>query len=117
MTSLSFREAATNAVRYWERMRLVYNGVLLVVVLASFVALYPGSRQSLTIHLGLFLFLLGVLANVAYCGAYVVDVFAQMTGYESLWRRFRWVLFAIGMLFAGILAYLWSTGLFSSPPK
>jgi hypothetical protein len=114
MAALSFREAATNAVRYWERMRLVYNGVLLLVVLGCFVALYPGSRETFTVHLGLLLFLLAVLANVAYSAAYFVDVFAQMTGYQVLWQRLRWVLFSIGLLFAGILTYFWATGLFSS---
>jgi hypothetical protein len=96
-------------------MRLVYNGVLLIIVVISFFALYPASRQNFTVQLGLFLFLLAVLANVAYCAAYVVDVFAQMTGYETLWLKLRWVLFSIGILFAGIITYLWTTGLFSSP--
>jgi hypothetical protein len=114
MSGLTFREAATNAIRYWERMRLVYNGVLLLVVLVSFIALYPGSRQNMSVHLGLLLFLLAVLANVAYCAAYVVDVFAQLTGYQSLWQKLRWVLFSIGVVFAGIITYFWTIGLFSS---
>jgi hypothetical protein len=114
MSGLTFREAATNAIRYWERMRLVYNGVLLLIVVISFFALYPGSRQNLSVHLGLFLFLLAVLANAAYSVAYIVEVFAQMTGYQTLWLKLRWVLFSIGVLFAGIITYFWTIGLFSS---
>jgi hypothetical protein len=113
MSGLTFREAATNAIRYWERMRPVYNGILLLIVLASFFVLYPNSRQNLSVHLGLLLFLLAVLANVAYCSAYVVDVFAQMTGYQTLWLKLRWALFSIGVIFAGILTYFWTIGLFS----
>jgi hypothetical protein len=53
-----------------------------------------------------------VLANVAYCAAYLADVFAQWSSYRDLWRRIRWVLFAVGMLFAGILTRFIAIGIF-----
>jgi hypothetical protein len=73
--------------------------------------------------LGLFmlavLVMLAVLANVAYCAAYPVDVFVQMSGLRETWRSSRWVLFLIGMIFAGILTRwiaLGTLGLRSSTP-
>ena len=41
-----------------------------------------------------------MLANVAYCAAYVVDVFVRMSGFREQWRAYRWMLFFIGMSFA-----------------
>jgi len=55
---------------------------------------------------------LAVLANVAYCAAYVVDVFVQMSGFREQWRAYRWMLFFIGMSFAAILARFWALGMF-----
>jgi len=37
----------------------------------------------------LLLFLLAVLANVACCAAYVVDIFAS--GYREQWWKLRWI--------------------------
>jgi hypothetical protein len=55
-----------------------------------------------------------VLANVAYCAAYVPDVFAQMSSLRDSWLRYRWVLFVVGLAFAAVLAHFWSLGLFSA---
>jgi hypothetical protein len=54
------------------------------------------------------------LANVAYCAAYPVDMFAQASGFRNVWRTKRWVLLAIGLLFAGILTRYWAIAMFSS---
>jgi hypothetical protein len=42
-----------------------------------------------------------------------VDIFAQTSGFREQWRNLRWVLFAIGLVFAAILTRFWSMGLFS----
>ena len=42
---------------------------------------------------------MAVLANVAYCAAYVVDIFAS--GYRKQWWKLR-IIFKIGLLFAAI---------------
>lgn len=55
-----------------------------------------------------------VLVNVAYYAAYPVDVFAQMSGVREIWRTKRWVLFAIGMIFAGILTRWSAITMFSA---
>jgi hypothetical protein len=106
------RAALSNAIGYWERRRIGYNAVLLAVVGAVFAMGWPASRARLSVNAFLILFALAVLANVAYCAAYVVDVAAQMSTFRDTWLRRRWLLAVIGTAFAGVLAYFLSTGLF-----
>ena len=114
METPGYREVASDAIRYWEIKRVFYNLALAGVVLIHFFAAWPGSGEILQVDALLGLFLLAVLANVAYCATYIVDIFAQMTGYRELWRNFRWVLFAIGLLFAAVLTHFFSSGIFSA---
>src|SRR5690348_11022321 len=72
MSTTTFREAASNAIRFWEKARIGYNLVLAIVVAAYFIAALPASRSMLTVDLALGLFLLAVLANVAFCAAYPI---------------------------------------------
>jgi|SRR5579864_6841947 hypothetical protein len=109
----SLRDSLTDAIRYWEPRRLTYNALLAAVVATYFVLDYPRSKTALSLDMALLLFLLGVLANVAYCAAYVVDLFAQASGFRDQWRTYRWILFSIGVLFAGVLTRFWAVGLFS----
>lgn len=102
----------TSAIRYWEPRRLIYNAVLAAIVLVYFVLGYPASRRGLIVH-AQFIFVLAVLANVAYCAAYPVDIFAQASGYRDRWLKYRWVVFAIGLLFAGVLTHFWAAGIFA----
>jgi len=103
MDAEALRDWATDAIRYWEPRRLAYNIVLTAVVLIYFGLNYPKSLDVLSIDLALGVFLLAVLANVAYCAAYVVDIFAQASGFREGWRKRRWVLFGIGTLFAAVI--------------
>jgi len=112
MDAITIRERATEAIRYWESRRLAYNAVLLAIVVIYFYLGLPHSRQMATLNGILLLFLLAVLSNVAYCAAYVVDIFAQLSGFREEWRRFRWILFAIGIGFAAVLTRFWVMGLF-----
>jgi hypothetical protein len=114
MDGLGFRESVTDALRFWEPRRLIYNAVLAIIVLAHFGIHYSAAKTSLSVNFGLGVFLLAVLANVAYCAAYLPDIFAQMSGYRETWRKYRWVLFVIGTLFAGILTHFFSYVLFAS---
>jgi hypothetical protein len=66
----------------------------------------------LSLDFALSLFLLAVLANVAYCAAYVVDIFAQASAYREQWRKYRWVVFIIGMLFAGVITRFFARSMF-----
>jgi hypothetical protein len=112
MADVSVREALSQAIRYWEPRRLLYNALLLIVVAAVFVLGLPISRSQLNLNLMLFLFVLAVLANVAYCACYVVDVVAQLSDFRATWLRFRWTLFVVGVAFAGVLTYFFATGIF-----
>jgi hypothetical protein len=50
---------------------------------------------------------LAVLANVCYCAAYAVDIPLQWSSFRPTWRRWRFGLWLVGMLFATILANYW----------
>jgi hypothetical protein len=114
MTTSALRECVTDAIRYWEHRRILYNAVLAIVVLVYFVAGLPMSRQSLSLDTLLGIFLLAVLANVVYCAAYVPDVFAQMSAFRERWRDLRAILFVVGLIFAGILTRFWAIGMFEA---
>jgi hypothetical protein len=57
--------------------------------------------------------MLAVLANVAYCAAYPVDVLALLSDFRATWLRRRWMLLVVGMLFAAVPAHFISRGMFS----
>ena len=103
---------AANALRYWEPRRLVYNAVLLSVVVAHFLVAWPASREKLSFDLLLGLFILAVLANVAYCAVYVADLFVQFSGLDEAWRRGRVVLLIVGTTFAATIAHFVTQGNF-----
>ena len=108
------REVVTNALRYWEPHRIVYNMVLAAVVLAHFAAAWPASQAAVSLNGLLLLFILVVLANVAYCAAYLGDVFVQLSGFDQAWYRWRWLLFVVGTLFAAVITRFFSLGFFSA---
>jgi len=115
VSAVTVREIITDAVRYWELRRIVYNLVLVGITAAIFVAGWPDSREVMWMNPGgslLALFILAVLANIAYCSAYAVDIMMQYSEYRPYWLQFRWTLFALGLLFAGSLAVWFSLLLF-----
>ncbi len=107
------REFATDALRYWEFRRLFYNLLLAVIVAGHFFAAWPVSKERITINGVLSLFLLVVLANVAYSVVYVADVFIQLSGFREGRSRWRLVLLLVGFAFAAVLAHFFSTGIFT----
>jgi hypothetical protein len=113
MTEIAARDALSDAIRYWEPRRILYNGVLLLVVAVTYWANLPASRAIVNADSLQVLFVLAVLANVAYCAAYAVDVVAQISAFRDRWRRWRWVLLVIGVLFAAVLAHFFLGGLFA----
>lgn len=98
---------------YWEPRRILYNGALGLVVLGTVAAHWPQSKLQLSIPMALLVFVLAVLANVCYCAAYIPDLFAQSSGFRDLWVRVRWIVLALGIAFAGALAWFFAEALFS----
>jgi hypothetical protein len=106
------REILTDALRFWEWRRLFYNLALAAVVLFKFAHAWPASKAILTFDGALGLFLLAVLANVAYCAAYLVEVLVQFSEFREPWRKWRFVLWIVGTAFAVVLAHFFTTGMF-----
>jgi len=107
----TFREIITNAVRYWEVRRIFYNVALAIVVLWCFASAWPESRQVLNVESGLFLFILAILANVAYCAAYLPDIALQYSSMRAGWLEWRFLLLVIGTLFAAALTFFWASSI------
>jgi hypothetical protein len=103
MEAQTLRESVTAAIRFWEPRRLIYTGALASIVLIYFGMNYPASKAVVSIDSILVLFLMAVLANVAYCAAYLVDIFVRSSGYLEQWRKYRWLVFVVGLLFAAIV--------------
>jgi hypothetical protein len=112
MESVTVRDSLTDAIAFWEPRRVIYNLVLALVVVIYFVVGYPASKAVLSIDFALGLFLLAVVANVAYCAAYLADVFVQVSGFREIWQRSRWVLFVIGTTVAAVITRFIAMGMF-----
>jgi len=110
-TRAKFGAYVADALRYWEPRRALYNLVLLAVVVAHIVAGWPASKSLLTRDSLFVLFILAVLANVAYCAAYAVDLFVQYSELRGTWARWRWTLFVVGTAFAAAITHFFTMGL------
>jgi len=106
------RTALTEAIRYWEPRRVLYNLALAIVTGTVYMANFPHSRREVTADTVQALVVLAVLANVAYCAAYAIDVPAQLSDWRAPWLRVRWVLLAVGLVTAAILTNFFAGGLF-----
>lgn len=106
------RNALSEAIRYWEPRRILFNLVLAIVTGTVYMANFPHVRREFSVDTAQALVVFAVLANVAYCAAYPVDVLAQLSALRATWLRFRWVLLLVGVVFASILANRVSGGLF-----
>lgn len=112
MDEIPLRDLISNAIRFWERGRILYNGTLALIFCYYFLAAWPASKSLVTLNAVLILFILAILANIAYCAAYIIDIFAQLSSLRLSWLRFRWVLFLVGLLFASIITRFFSMGIF-----
>jgi len=115
VSGIPYPEMLANAIRFWERGRLFYNATLALIVALYFFAGWPASLVAITLDHSLQLFLQAVVANVLFCAAYPVDVFVQLSTLREHWLRFRWVLFAIGLAFAGVITRFIARELFLGP--
>ena len=105
--TVTFRQMVDSALRFWEPCRLIYNGVLALIVLWMF------NRWVMPEGLGwhdlpaylMGFFVLAVIANILYCAAYVVDIFMQFSSYRASWIMSRRLAFTVGLMFAMALTY------------
>jgi hypothetical protein len=95
------------APRFWERARVLYNAILTLVVLLWIVLTWPHFRPSLTLGAFEAMAVLALLANLCYSAAYVAEFFMQALLPIVHWRRFRKILWILGMLFALVLENYW----------
>src|SRR5262249_1142756 len=116
MSSVTTSEILTDAIRYWEPRRIPYNAVLSLIVIVVFAMNWPAAGTRVGADLLQMLFVLAVLANVAYCAVYVADVTVQLSAFRSTWKRRRWMLFALGLLFAAVLTRFLATKPFGQGP-
>lgn len=95
------------ALHFWERGRLLYNAILILIVLLWFTLTWPHFRPSLTLgSLEAFL-VLGLGANLCYSAAYLAEFFIQLLAPGVARRRARIALFVLGTLFALVLENYW----------
>ena len=109
------REMATDALRYWEPRRLLYNLLLAAIVTVYFVAGWPESARTISLNGILMLFGLAVMANVVYCAAYVADIFGQLSQFREQRGTWRMVILLIGFAFAATITRFFALGFFLSP--
>lgn len=102
-----FKELLSDAIRYWERKRVIYNLIIVSVVATWILATWPHFRPAMHLFPLFQLFVLGVIANALYCAAYFVDIPMQSSDVAADWRRWRWLLWTLGMLLAFVLTNYW----------
>jgi hypothetical protein len=103
----TFKGSLADAARFWERGRVLYNLILIGVVVTWIVASWPHFRPAMHLFHLFQLIVLGLIANAFYCAAYFVDIPMQSSGVGLNWRRWRWALWALGMLLAFLLTNYW----------
>ncbi|HKV27182.1 MAG TPA: hypothetical protein VJN90_02755 [Candidatus Acidoferrales bacterium] len=102
-----WREVLSDAIHYWEWRRILYNAVLTAVVVIWIVSTWPHFRPAFTWTSFVAIIVLAMFANLCYCSAYVADIAMQFSSFREMWRRRRWGLWLLGMLFATVLANYW----------
>jgi len=92
---------------YWERRRIPYNVILTIIVVGWFALSWPHLRPLISLTGLQLFFILAVLSNVCYCGAYLVDIPLQYSSFGTQWLRWRWLLWSVGTLLASVFANYW----------
>ncbi len=113
MQEATLREILTNAVRFWERVRIGYNAVLAVVFVTVYFYNLPGSSSAISVTAVERVFMAAFMANFFYSFAYLPDIFVQLSGFRDRWLKLRWGLFGIGLVFASIWVQFISTAMFT----
>ena len=96
-----------DAARFWERNRLWYNAVLLLVVVLWVVFTWPHFRPAMNLVALGKMTVLALLANLCYCAGYAMEGFIQPLVQQAYWRRVRWTVWIVGTLLAILLTNYW----------
>jgi hypothetical protein len=102
-----FRPILYDAIHFWEIRRIFYNLALVTASLAWLIVTWPHFRPAFSLTYFPPIAVLALLANVCYCAAYLVDIPMQRSTLSTAWRRYRWILWLAGTLFALLLANYW----------
>jgi hypothetical protein len=101
------RPILSDAIHFWEIRRVFYNLVLVTASLAWLIVTWPHFRPAFSLTYLPPIAVLALLANVCYCAAYLVDIPMQHSALSTTWKRYRWILWLAGTLFALLLANYW----------
>jgi len=99
------KENLTAAVKFWEPRRLVFNFALLAMVVAQIARheVWGVFKDGGTLAN---LFLLGFIANVLFCLAYLPDLVLRFTDISESWKsRGRYIVLISGTIFSLIIAF------------
>lgn len=100
------REHISDALRFWEIARVPYN-----LLLAGIVAWFVGQMLTNDVAdvwsyvLTPWMLIVAVLANVAYCVVYPVDLFVQASSFRDSRGAWRLAIWLVGAALAGALAW------------
>lgn len=101
--SFDFKDAA----RFWEPLRLWYNGLLLLLVVLWMLLTWPHFRSAINLVALGEMVVLALLANLCYCAGYVAEAFIQPLAGQGYRGRIRWTVWIVGVLFSLLLANYW----------
>jgi hypothetical protein len=102
-----FRPILSDAIHFWEIRRIFYNLALAGAAICWLLATWPHFRPAFSFTYLPPISFLALLANACYCAAYLVDLPLQHSTLSSAWKRYRWILWLAGTLFALLLANYW----------
>lgn len=92
---LTTRQIVDDVLKFWERGRLIYNGILITpIAIMAFLVIHWSLRDILVVTYYI------IVTNLFYCTAYPIDLLFQHSSWRSTWRRFRWALWLLGTALA-----------------
>ena len=97
----------TDAARFWEPRRLLYNLLLFGFVVLWVVKTWPHFRPAMTLQSLGIMTVLALLANVCYCAAYFAEILIQNVTSSAAWNQQRWVVWVVGTLLAILFENYW----------
>lgn len=105
--SSPWHDGLLEAVRFWEPRRLFYNLLLLAVTVTWILATWPHFRPAMTLTAALQVSVLGLIANVCYSAAYLVEFPLQAASSGKVRQILRWAVWLVGAVLAFILTNYW----------